>query len=48
MNRTQQRFGIILPIILISYFMILLDNSIVFTSTVKIAADLNLSAQALS
>ncbi len=30
MNRTQQRFGIILPIILISYFMILLDNSIVF------------------
>jgi EmrB/QacA subfamily drug resistance transporter len=48
MNRTQQRFGIILPIILISYFMILLDNSIVFTSTVKIAADLNLSAQSLS
>lgn len=48
MNKTQQRFGIILPIILISYFMILLDNSIVFTSTVKIAADLNLSAQALS
>lgn len=48
MNKTQQRFGIILPIILISYFMILLDNSIVFASTVKIAADLNLSAQALS
>ncbi|WP_048001040.1 MFS transporter [Lactiplantibacillus herbarum] len=48
MNEKQQRFGIILPIILISYFMILLDNSIVFTSTVKIAADLNLSTQALS
>jgi len=48
MNEKQQRFGIILPIILISYFMILLDNSIVFTSTVKIATDLNLSTQALS
>jgi len=48
MTEKQQRFGIILPIILISYFMILLDNSIVFTSTVKIAADLNLSTQALS
>lgn len=38
----------VLPIILISYFMILLDNSIVFTSTVKIAADLSLSASELS
>lgn len=34
----------ILPIILISYFMILLDNSIVFTGSVRIAADLNLNA----
>lgn len=44
----KQKFGIVLPIILISYFMILLDNSIVFTSTVKIAADLSLSASELS
>lgn len=44
----KQKFGMVLPIILISYFMILLDNSIVFTSTVKIAADLNLSASELS
>ncbi|MGM0238881.1 MFS transporter [Enterococcus sp. AZ103] len=34
----------ILPIILINYFMILLDNSIVFTGSVRIAADLNLNA----
>lgn len=44
----KQKFGMILPIILISYFMILLDNSIVFTSTVKIEADLSLSASELS
>lgn len=44
----QTKFGMILPIILISYFMILLDNSIVFTSTVKMAADLQLNAQTLS
>ncbi|MEB3377062.1 MFS transporter [Pediococcus pentosaceus] len=44
----KQKFGMILPIILISYFMIFLDNSIVFTSTVKIAADLSLSASELS
>ncbi|MCM6809455.1 MFS transporter [Pediococcus pentosaceus] len=44
----KQKFGMVLPIILISYFMILLDNSIVFTSTVKIAADLSLSASKLS
>ncbi len=44
----KQKFGMVLPIILISYFMILLDNSIVFTSTVKIAADLSLSASELS
>ncbi|WP_461240167.1 MFS transporter [Paucilactobacillus sp. N302-9] len=46
MNRSK--FGMVLPIILISYFMILLDNSIVFTSTVKMAADLQLNAQVLS
>ena len=44
----KDRFGIILPIILVSYFMILLDNSIVFTSTVKIANDLQLNSQTLA
>ena len=44
----KQKFGIVLPIILLSYFMILLDNSIVFTSTVKIAADLNLTTATLA
>jgi EmrB/QacA subfamily drug resistance transporter len=39
----KTKFGIILPIILISYFLILLDNSVVFTSSVKIANALNLS-----
>lgn len=39
---------IILAIILISYFMILLDNSIIFTGTVKIAADLKLGPTLLS
>lgn len=44
----KQRFGIILPIVLISYFMILLDNSVVFTSTVKISQQLHMNAQLLS
>lgn len=44
----NKQFGMVLPIILLSYFMILLDNSIVFTSTVKIAQDLQMSTQALS
>lgn len=44
----KQKYGMVLPIILLSYFMIILDNSIIFTSTVKIAADLNLDPQALS
>ncbi|WP_318766147.1 MFS transporter [Lactiplantibacillus carotarum] len=44
----QTKFGVVLPIILLSYFMILLDNSIIFTSTAKIAIDLNLTTQALA
>ncbi|MFD1484045.1 MFS transporter [Lacticaseibacillus baoqingensis] len=44
----KQKFGLVLPIILISYLMILLDNSIVFTSTVKIAQDLQMDAQSLA
>lgn len=38
----------ILIIILVSYFVILLDNSIIFTGTVKIARDLNLTQSHLS
>lgn len=44
----QQKFGIALPIILFSYFLILMDNSIIFTSTVKIAQDLHMNAVTLS
>lgn len=46
MKKTNKK--VILAIILISYFMILLDNSIIFTGTVKIAAELNLSQTTLS
>ncbi|MFC6182261.1 MFS transporter [Lactiplantibacillus daowaiensis] len=44
----NKRFDWILLIILFSYFMILLDNSIIFTGTVKIAQDLHLNQQTLS
>ncbi|AVK60935.1 MFS transporter [Lactobacillus sp. CBA3605] len=44
----KKRFDWILLIILFSYFMILLDNSIIFTGTVKIAQDLQLNQQTLS
>ncbi|WP_331715170.1 MFS transporter [Latilactobacillus sakei] len=46
MKKTNKK--VILAIILISYFMILLDNSIIFTGTFKIAAELNLSQTTLS
>lgn len=44
----KEKFGIVLPIVLLSYFMIILDNSIIFTSTAKIATDLSLSTQSLA
>lgn len=44
----KKKLDWILVVILASYFMILLDNSIIFTGTVKIAGDLNLSQSALS
>ncbi|MGR8825934.1 MFS transporter [Leuconostoc mesenteroides] len=44
----KKKFGMVLPIVLLTYFLILLDNSIIFTGTVKIAAELNLDARALS
>ncbi|MGM0240728.1 MFS transporter [Enterococcus sp. AZ103] len=44
----NKRSVMVLPIILLSYFMILLDNSIIFTGTVKIAQDLALNQAQLS
>ncbi len=47
-NLTKQKFGIILPITLLSYFLILMDNSIIFTSSVQIGESLHLTATSLS
>ncbi|MFD1417843.1 MFS transporter [Companilactobacillus keshanensis] len=44
----KQKFGMVLPIVLLSYFMIVLDNSIIFTSTAKIAENLSLNTQSLA
>lgn len=44
----KQAFGIILPITLLAYFLILMDNSIVFTSSVEIGQGLHMSAEALA
>lgn len=46
MNR--EKFGMILPITLLAYFLILMDNSIIFTSSVQIGESLKLSATTLS
>lgn len=47
-NLNREKFGVILPITLLSYFLILMDNSIIFTSSVQIGESLELSASALS
>lgn len=47
-TNTKIKVDMVLPIILLSYFMILLDNSIVFTGTVKIAQELALNSSQLS
>lgn len=44
----NKKFGIVLFIILFSYFLILMDNSIIFTGTVKIASELHLNESELS
>lgn len=44
----QKDFGIILPITLFAYFLILMDNSIIFTSSVQIGQSLQLSVAELS
>lgn len=44
----KYKFGITLPIVLLSYFLILLDNSVVFTSTVDIAQDLQMTTSSIA
>lgn len=44
----KQSFGMILPITLLAYFLILMDNSIVFTSSVEIGAGLHMNARLLA
>ncbi|MBS7576376.1 MULTISPECIES: MFS transporter [unclassified Enterococcus] len=44
----KQKFGIVLPVTLFAYFLILMDNSIIFTSSVQIGESLQLSSSALS
>ena len=46
--KNKKTFGLVLFIILFSYFLILMDNSIIFTSTVKISQDLNMNESSLS
>ncbi len=46
--KKKKTFGLVLFIILFSYFLILMDNSIIFTSTVKISQDLNMNEASLS
>lgn len=44
MTEKKEKFGIILPIVLVSYFLILLNNSLVFTSTVQISRDMHMDS----
>ncbi len=46
--KNKKTFGIILFIILFSYFLILMDNSIIFTSSLKISQDLKMNESTLS
>ncbi|CAK1235493.1 MFS family permease [Fructobacillus tropaeoli] len=45
---TKQRFGMVLPITLLAYFLILMDNSIIFTSATEIGQSLDFSSSTLS
>ena len=42
--KSKERFGIVLPIVLVSYFLILLNNSLIFTSTVQISRDMHMDS----
>lgn len=46
--KNKKTFGLILFIILFSYFLILMDNSIIFTSSLKISQDLKMNESTLS
>lgn len=46
--KNKKTFGLILFIILFSYFLILMDNSIIFTSSLKISQDLKMNELTLS
>lgn len=48
MQKTRNVKVIILWLVLVTYTMILLDNSLVFTGSLKIASELNLTQEALS
>lgn len=47
-TKEQTKFGMILPIVLISYFLILLNNSLIFTSTVQISQELHMDSLMVS
>lgn len=47
-TETRQKFGIVLPLALLSYFLILMDNSIVFTSSTEIGQSLAMTAHQLT
>lgn len=44
----KQKFGVLLPIVLVSYFLILLNNSIVFTSSIQISQELHMNSTMIS
>lgn len=46
--KNKKTFGLVLFIILFSYFLILMDNSIIFTSSLKISQDLKMNESTLS
>ena len=48
MTKKQEKFGIVLFIILFSYFLILMDNSIIFTSSSQIGQGLHMNEASLS
>lgn len=47
-EQQSERYGAVLPIVLLGYFLILMDNSIVFTSSLSIARELGMDSVAVS
>lgn len=45
-EQQREKFGAVLPIVLLGYFIILMDNSIVFTSSLSIARELGMAGVA--